>query len=95
MCALPDQALPAGLEDLGLALNEITPAGARALAPALRGMWRLKRLSLRENELENAGAVTVATALAESRALELLDFTQNQVSFLGFLGVSGCRMHVL
>ena len=76
---VPEQALPAGLEDLGLALNEVTPAGAAALAPALRAMRGLRRLSLRENELENEGGITIAQALAGSAALEALDFSQNQV----------------
>ncbi len=74
------QALPAGVEDLGLALNEVSSEGAADLAPALRGLRRLRRLSLRENELGNEGAASIASALAATSTLEMLDLTQNQVS---------------
>ena len=79
-CVLDAQALPAGVEDLGLALNEVSAEGAADLAPALRGLRRLRRLSLRENELGNEGAASIAQALAATSTLEMLDMTQNQVS---------------
>ena len=41
------------LEELELALNEVTPDGARAVAKALLSKPKLRRVNLRENELED------------------------------------------
>jgi hypothetical protein len=48
------------LQELELALNEITPEGARSVAACVAALPALRRLNLRENELEDEGAVTVA-----------------------------------
>jgi large subunit ribosomal protein L31/Ran GTPase-activating protein 1 len=56
-------ALPAGvkgLEELELALNEVTAEGAAAVAAALAGKSALAVLNLRENELEDGGALALA-----------------------------------
>lgn len=47
-------------QELELALNEITPEGAGAVAACVAGKRALRRLNLRENELEDAGALTIA-----------------------------------
>ena len=73
------QALPANIIELELALNEVTPEGAQALAVALQRLPHLQRLNLRENELENAGAIAIAKGLAKLKNLRELDLTQNQV----------------
>jgi Ran GTPase-activating protein (RanGAP) involved in mRNA processing and transport len=54
-------------QDLNLALNEVTEAGADALAAFLQGRTALQRLVLRENELGNEGAVALAGALQVGR----------------------------
>ena len=48
------------VQELELALNEITPDGARAVAACVAAKPALRRLNLRENELEDEGAVIVA-----------------------------------
>jgi large subunit ribosomal protein L31/Ran GTPase-activating protein 1 len=58
----------AGLQELELALNEVTAAGAGAVAAGVRGKAALARLNLRENELEDEGAVAVAAVSAHTRA---------------------------
>lgn len=73
------QALPANILELELALNEMTPEGAHALAAALPRLPRLQRLNLRENELESEGAIAIAKALSGLKDLQELDLTQNQV----------------
>jgi len=73
------QALPANIIELELALNEVTPEGAQALAAALQRLPHLQRLNLRENELENKGAIAIAKGLAKLKNLRELDLTQNQV----------------
>jgi Leucine Rich repeat len=50
-------------QDLNLALNEVTEAGAESLAAFLQGRTALQRLLLRENELGDDGAVALAGAL--------------------------------
>lgn len=59
------------LEDLELALNEITPASAAAVAAAVHGKSKLLRLNLRENELEDKGAATVVKGLAGNTTLQV------------------------
>ena len=73
------QALHENIMELELALNEVTPEGAQALAVALSRLPRLQRLNLRENELENAGAIAIAKGLTGLKDLRELDLTQNQV----------------
>ncbi len=73
------QALPANILELELALNEVTPEGAHALAAALSRLPHLQRLNLRENELENEGAIAIAKGLSGLKNLRELDLTQNQV----------------
>lgn len=53
MCCRP-------LQELELALNEITPEGATAVAACVAVKPALRRLNLRENELEDEGAVSIA-----------------------------------
>lgn len=48
------------LEELHLELNEITAAGAAALASALPRLPALRILDLKENELEDEGAIALA-----------------------------------
>lgn len=67
------------LEELELALNEITPQGAVAVAAAVAAKSSLRRLNLRENELEDEGAVIVAKALVGLTALESVDASANQL----------------
>jgi Ran GTPase-activating protein (RanGAP) involved in mRNA processing and transport len=85
--ALRGGAAPA-LERLELALNEVAPAGAAALAAALAGRPALRALVLRENELECAGAVALAAALRTLPALEALDLSANQLRRRGALAVA-------
>lgn len=47
-------------QELELALNEITPEGAAAVAAVVAAKPSLRRLNIRENELEDEGAVVVA-----------------------------------
>ncbi len=68
----------AQLEELELALNEVTAAGAGALAAALARQPRLRRLALRENELGDGGALALAPGLAALPALVELDLCQNE-----------------
>lgn len=59
---------PAGIEELEMSLNEITPQGAKAVAVAVASKAAtLTKLQLRENELEDKGAVIVAKAIAKVR----------------------------
>eukprot|EP00775_Hariotina_reticulata_P012743 gene12743-12872_t len=76
------------LEVLELALNEVTPAGAHALAVAVANKQHLARLNLRENELEDAGAVVLAKVLPSLPALQVLDLCSNQLMRLGVLAVA-------
>ena len=76
------------VQDLELALNELTPEGVPDLATALRGMVALRRLNLRENELESAGAVALAPALASLSALKELDLSGNQIKRAGAVAVA-------
>eukprot|EP00878_Enallax_costatus_P020701 GHUV01021891.1.p1 GENE.GHUV01021891.1~~GHUV01021891.1.p1 ORF type:complete len:429 (+),score=176.02 GHUV01021891.1:75-1361(+) len=59
------------LEVLELALNEITPVGARAVVMAVANKQQLNKLNLRENELEDAGAAIIAKALPTLPALKV------------------------
>jgi len=68
----------AQLEELELALNEVTAAGAGALAAALARQPRLRRLALRENELGDGGALALAPGLAALPVLAELDLCQNE-----------------
>ena len=76
------------LQDLGLALNEITPVGMANLAVALRGMTSLQLLNLRENELEDRGALLLAPALAHLHALRELDLCGNQLRRAGAVKIA-------
>uniref|UniRef100_A0A7S0R6D9 WPP domain-containing protein n=1 Tax=Chlamydomonas leiostraca TaxID=1034604 RepID=A0A7S0R6D9_9CHLO len=71
------------LEELGLALNEITAAGAKAVAVAVAGKAHLARLNLRENELEDRGAVIIARAVEKVATLRTLDLCGNQIKRVG------------
>lgn len=57
---MPCRTCSRGWQELELALNEITPQGAVAVAAAVAAKSSLRRLNLRENELEDEGAVIVA-----------------------------------
>lgn len=67
------------VQELGLALNEITGEGAAALATFLPGRTILECLSLRENEMETGGAMQLAEALPSLQGLRELDLCRNQV----------------
>jgi len=87
----PDGAAPR-LEELELALNEITPRGAVAVARALAGSGRrLRRLNLRENELGDEGVLLALRGPLEGGALpalEHLDLCGNQLGRAGAVGVA-------
>ena len=68
------------LEQLELALNEMTVSSAKALAKALAGKTKLQRLNLRENELEDPGAIALSQAVQDLPSLQVLDLNQNQVN---------------
>lgn len=76
------------LEELELELNEITPAGAEALAVALATKHTLKRLNLRENELEDDGALAVARGIAPLTSLQEIDLCTNQIKRGGACAVA-------
>jgi large subunit ribosomal protein L31/Ran GTPase-activating protein 1 len=80
----------AALEELELALNEVTVEGAKALARALgTGKFvNLRRLNLRENELEDEGALALCEALSKLPALEQVDLCCNQLQRAGAVGVA-------
>ena len=69
------------LEELELALNEVTPEGAKQLAAALGNKSNLQKLNLRENELEDRGAILLSGPLQALPALQTLDLAQNQVRY--------------
>lgn len=70
------------LEELELALNEVTPDGAKELAVALANKSNLQKLNLRENELEDRGVILLSGPIQSLPALCILDLAQNQVCFL-------------
>ena len=70
------------LEELELALNEVTPDGAKELAAALANKTKLQKLNLRENELEDRGVILLSGPIQSLPALRILDLAQNQVCFL-------------
>ncbi|KAL0024197.1 hypothetical protein WJX77_006533 [Trebouxia sp. C0004] len=76
------------LEELELALNEVTPAGAKELAAALAGKSRLQKLNLRENELEDRGVILLCGPIQSLPSLRVLDLAQNQVRRAGALAVT-------
>eukprot|EP00879_Flechtneria_rotunda_P025913 GHRR01027571.1.p1 GENE.GHRR01027571.1~~GHRR01027571.1.p1 ORF type:complete len:312 (+),score=129.10 GHRR01027571.1:242-1177(+) len=76
------------LEVLELALNEITPTGARSVVMAIAHKQQLTRLNLRENELEDAGAAVLARGLATLPALKVLELCANQIKRPGALAVA-------
>lgn len=82
VCAALQNSAPQ-LEELHLALNEITPDGASAVATAVQNKARLARLILRENELEDKGTILICRALKRCAALKELDLTQNQIHRAG------------
>lgn len=67
------------LEELELALNEVTPEGAKELAAALATKTRLQKLNLRENELEDRGVILLSGPIQSLPALRILDLAHNQV----------------
>ena len=67
------------LEELELALNEVTPDGAKELAAALAGKSKLQKLNLRENELEDRGVILLCGPIQSLPSLQVLDLAQNQV----------------
>lgn len=69
------------LEELELALNEVTPEGAKELAAALATKTRLQKLNLRENELEDRGVILLSGPIQSLPALRILDLAHNQVCF--------------
>ena len=69
------------IEELELALNEITPEGASTLAAALAGKSKLQKLNLRENELEDRGAILLSKPVQSLPSLRILDLAQNQVCY--------------
>lgn len=73
------------LEELELALNEVTPNGAKELAAALANKTKLQKLNLRENELEDRGVILLSGPIQSLPALRILDLAQNQVCSLGLL----------
>lgn len=73
------------LEELELALNEVTPDGAKELAAALANKTRLQKLNLRENELEDRGVILLSGPIQSLPALHILDLAHNQVCFLAFV----------
>lgn len=76
------------LEELHLALNEITPVGARALGAALRTRTALRRLVVSENELEDDGAELLAEALAALTSLTHVDVCTNMLGRRGAVAVA-------
>jgi Ran GTPase-activating protein 1 len=76
------------LEQLELALNEVTPDGAKFLAIAMLNKPVLWRVNIRENELEDRGAVVVAKAVAAMPALRVLDACGNQVKRVGAVSLA-------
>lgn len=75
------------LEELELALNEVTPEGAKQLAAALGNKSNLQKLNLRENELEDRGAILLSGPLQALPALQTLDLAQNQIRRAGAMAV--------
>ena len=79
------------MQELELALNEVTEEGIESLGIVLRGMTALQRLNLRENELEDRGAAALAPALAAAIAhavaalpvFERLLLDENEISVAG------------
>ena len=84
------------LEELELALNEVTPDGAKELAAALVNKTKLQKLNLRENELEDRGVILLSGPVQSLPALRIVDLAQNQVCSLGFLqaAVHTCQVQV-
>jgi len=77
------------LETLELALNEITPDGAEAVAMAIVAKGAtLKTVNLRENELEDDGAVMIAKGLMSAPHLRTIDLCLNQIHRVGALAVA-------
>lgn len=76
------------LEELELALNEVTPDGAKELAAALANKTRLQKLNLRENELEDRGVILLSGPIQSLPALHILDLAHNQVRRAGAVAVS-------
>lgn len=62
--------VPRTLQDVNLALNEVTEGGVDALAAFLQDRTTLQRLVLRENELGDDGALALAGALKVFLALQ-------------------------
>lgn len=67
------------LEELELALNEVTLKAAKELAAALATKTKLQKLNLRENELEDRGVILLSGPIQSLPALRILDLAQNQV----------------
>eukprot|EP00198_Chlamydomonas_reinhardtii_P008040 XP_001697377.1 RAN GTPase activating protein, RANGAP1 [Chlamydomonas reinhardtii] len=72
------------LEELGLALNEVDPTAAKAVAALVAAHARsLRSVNLRENELGDRGAVTLARALVALAAPQSVDLVGNQIRRVG------------
>ena len=76
------------LQELELALNEITVEGAVSVAACVSVKSELRKLNLRENELEDGGAVVVCSGVRKLRSLEVLDLSENQLSRVGGVGAA-------
>ncbi|KAG2492745.1 hypothetical protein HYH03_008911 [Edaphochlamys debaryana] len=77
------------LTELGLALNEVDPAAAKAVAALVAAhAGTLRSLNLRENELADRGAVTIARALAAVKAPVTVDLVGNQIKRVGVVAVA-------
>lgn len=87
VCKALVESAPALIE-LELALNEITPKGARAVAACVASKPNLTKLNLAENELEDRGALIIAKALGSNTSLVSLDLTQNEIKRIGAMAVA-------
>ncbi|GIL87980.1 hypothetical protein Vretimale_6356 [Volvox reticuliferus] len=77
------------LEELGLALNEVDPAAARAVAALVAShASSLRVLNLRENELGDRGAITLSRALAVLAEPRSVDLVGNQIRRAGAVAVA-------
>ncbi|GAQ91326.1 Ran GTPase-activating protein [Klebsormidium nitens] len=72
------------LEVLDLSGNDITPKAATAVAEAIRGKQKLRKLNLADNDLRDRGAAVIAKVLEIGHeSLEELDLTCNSLGHMG------------